>query len=79
MKIHNVFNSSGNFLASFASIAELNKYIRRHCRDADDTTIVSVVVDSWNEFPEDVVDSTRELIDAAWEEGREEYESQKSI
>lgn len=60
MKIHTVFNSKKEYLATFASSHELKRYIRRHKRDESDTTIITSELDSWNEFSESLRDTTKE-------------------
>ena len=65
MKIYNVFNSEGNLLASFDSVDELSKYIRRHNRDKNDTTILSAELNSWNESDR-IEDVTIEMMHSIW-------------
>jgi hypothetical protein len=65
MKIHNVFNSQKQLLASFVSSNELKRFIARHCRDETDTTILSTVADAWNE-EEIVMDTTNDWMEEIW-------------
>lgn len=65
MKIHSIYNSRKQLLATFISEPSLVGFIRRHCRDTSDTTILTTIADSWNELDE-VKDTTSHWMEIAW-------------
>jgi hypothetical protein len=65
MKIHSIYSSRKELLATFITEAELVRFIRRHCRTADTTTILTTIADSWNELNE-VTDTTSDWMEIAW-------------
>jgi len=50
MSIYTVFNSRKELLATFSDMEELFRYIWRHKRDKNDTTIIKTELNSWHEF-----------------------------
>lgn len=65
MKIHSIYNSRKDLLATFVSESELIRFIRRHSRDASDTTVLTTIADSWNEINE-VKNTTKDWMDSIW-------------
>jgi predicted small metal-binding protein len=67
MKIHSVFNSSKQLLATFTDKKELHRFLKRHCREASNTTILTTKANSWNEVDE-VINSTNDHMEELWGE-----------
>ncbi len=72
MLIYSVFNSRKELLATFTDKAELARYVVRHRRDTEDTTILVTFPNSWNEVTE-VLDETKKLMDEIWTEHSLKY------
>ena len=65
MKIHSVYNSRKELLATFIDEKELVRYLRRHSRDVFDTTILTTIADSWNDLNE-ITDTTTDWMEVVW-------------